>query len=422
MLTENIALALEALKANKMRAFLTMLGIIIGISSVISIITIGNAITTMVSSELESFGTNIITVSVQERTAVGDDMGDQGSGSMNLPDDEDLLTDEMILAFQTKYADKVAGIGLEYPLGAAAAKDGRLYSNVSLMGVNHDYQPIYSVKMDKGRFISEDDVKAYRNVAVVSDKLAAKMFPDEVDPIGREVKVFGTDTIDTFTVIGVFTYEVGLFSGTDTGPEEDLRTNLYIPVSTAKQASALKNYNGLTVMVYDDVDMTAFTKETDAYFASLYQSNSTWKTSVGNFESLIATINSTLNLISIAFSVIAGISLLVGGIGVMNIMLVSVTERTVEIGIRKALGARNFHVRLQFVIEAGIISMIGGAVGIAIGLLIGVATSLILGTAVSVSPYVIAISLSFSTMIGLFFGYYPANKAALLDPIDALRH
>lgn len=422
MLIENITMALQALKANKMRSFLTMLGIIIGISSVIAIMTIGNALTAFIANELESLGTSNVMVTVRERSEAGQDPGGE-SASMNMPDDEDLITDEEIGEFKTRYAEKIDGVALSYMAGGvAAAKDGRLYANVSLTGVNCDYQNVNKVNLDIGRFISDQDVSAYRNVAVVSDRLVAKMFSDAVDPVGREVKIYGTDTIDVFTIIGVYRYEAGLFDSDDSVLPEDLRTDLYIPISTAKQTSDYKNHHTFTVKVKDDVDPVAFTEEINGYFKSSYVNNPEWDVTAENFTGMIDTINSTLNMVSVAISVIAGISLMVGGIGVMNIMLVSVTERTTEIGIRKALGAKNFHVRFQFIMEAGIISLLGGLIGIVLGLLIGGVVSLVAGTAVSVSPYIIMASICFSTVIGLFFGYYPANKAAQLDPIDALRY
>ena len=422
MLTENIAMALQALKANKMRSFLTMLGIIIGITSVIAIMTIGNALTVFIADELQSLGTSNVMVTVRERSDAGQEPGGESS-SMKIPDDEDLITDEEIDEFKIRYADKIDGVALSYSAGGmAAAKDGRLYANVSLTGVNHEYQIVNTVKMEIGRFISDQDVSAYRNVAVVSDRFVSNMFSDDTDPVGQEIKIYGTDSIDVFTVIGVYTYEAGLFDSNNSVLPQDLRTDLYIPISTAKQTSVLRNHNNFTVKVKDDIDTVAFTEEINGYFKSGYVNNPEWDVTADNFTGMIDTINSTLSMVSVAISVIAGISLLVGGIGVMNIMLVSVTERTTEIGIRKALGAKNFHVRFQFIMEAGIISLLGGVIGIALGLLIGGIISLAAGSAVLVSPYIIIASICFSTAIGLFFGYYPANKAAQLDPIDALRY
>ena len=171
-----------------------------------------------------------------------------------------------------------------------------------------------------------------------------------------------------------------------------------------------------------EIDTEKLTKDIDRFFLKYYKSNPKWEISVINMSSQVEMASSMLSTVSMAIAVIAAISLLVGGIGVMNIMLVSVTERTREIGTRKALGAKNYHIRMQFISEAMIISLVGGVIGLFVGLLLGVIGSSLLGTGASFSIPTILLTIAFSMAIGVFFGYYPANKAAKLDPIDALRY
>jgi len=428
MIWENIGLAFSSLKSNKMRALLTMLGIIIGIMSIIGIMTIGDAMTASVSDQLSSFGTNNITLSVQERgtesrrfgpPGMGGDRG--GSSSGKTPESDDLITDQMIADLMETFAEQITGVSIGYSLGTAKAQNGDLYANISAMGVNADYGAANNIIMLQGSFISESDEENKSQSAVVSDKFVNNMFPNGENPIGQTVKIYKARTIDLYTIIGVYKYEQQGFGGS-TASEKDMSTNFYIPVTTARQDMLEKNHSSVTVIGAAGSDVDDLTNRIQKHFDRVYTGNENWQVSVSNMASMLDTVQSTLSTISIAIAFIAGISLLVGGIGVMNIMLVSVTERTKEIGTRKALGAQNFHIQLQFVTEAVIVSAIGGIIGLLLGIGVGALVSSFLGASLVISPVNTIGSVLFAMGIGIVFGLYPANKAAKLDPIDALRY
>jgi putative ABC transport system permease protein len=275
--------------------------------------------------------------------------------------------------------------------------------------------------MLSGTFISNADVAEKSMNAVVSDKFVKNLMPGAANAIGRQVKVYKQNIVELYTIIGVYQYEESGFMGS-TVSDENLSTTFYIPVSSAKQDVLEKNYTSITVIGAQVADVNELTNRLQTYFDGVYVGNSNWKANVSNLTSMMDAITETLSTISLAIAFIAGISLLVGGIGVMNIMLVSVTERTREIGTRKALGAKNFHIRFQFVTEAIIISSIGGLIGLLMGIGIGAVISAVFGVPLVLSAFSTVGSILFSMVIGIFFGLYPANKAAKLDPIEALRY
>lgn len=439
MILENILLALHSFRANKMRALLTMLGIIIGIASVIGIVTIGDALTTSVSAELSSFGTNVISANVREKSTmsrgVGFVVGGPGGGGgmgggvtirsggpRTAPQSGDLISNEMIENLKAAYPDRITGVAVTASGGSGKVQEKNDYANVQVTGTNADYEQAGRITIEQGRYITAEDVKDVRSVCVVSDKLVANMFPGGEDPVGQTLKLFKTNSIELYTIVGVYKYETMNFGGADNSSDYDVSTTFYIPVTTAQIGQINKNFQNISIICTTDVDVISFSAELTSYFENIYSKNETWSVNVSNLESQISTITDTLGMISLVFALIAAISLLVGGIGVMNIMLVSVTERTREIGTRKALGAKNFHIRFQFVTEAVIISLIGGIIGIILGSALGAAVASYFDVGVSLSVVFILIAAGFSTAIGVFFGYYPANRAAKLDPIEALRY
>ena len=420
-LLENIRLALSGLRSSKMRSLLTMLGIIIGISSVIAIVTLGNSLTGSLTDTMSSFGVNNIEAYVRERDA--DYM------YYGWIEDKDKITIEMIDSLLETYPDDIESLSLTEGVGYGKAQDGRLYANVSIMGTNAGYGKANNVKMLEGRYIIDRDVAGRKNVAVVSDKFVQNMFGSNSnleDALEKEVKIYLDNEILTYVIVGVYKYEPLQFMGMNmrgSAADKDIRTDLYIPVSTAKKFNGSGNgYDYFTVAMVPTASIPEAVNMITRFFERYYPEDSKYMVSATSMESMVAEVTSMLATVQLAVAAIAAISLLVGGIGVMNIMLVSVTERTREIGTRKALGARSSAIRIQFVVEAMIICLIGGIIGIVFGVALGSLGASLLQTPAQPSGSIIAIAVLFSMSIGVFFGYYPANKAAKLDPIEALRY
>ncbi len=420
-LWENIRLALEGLKANKMRALLTMLGIIIGIASVIAILTVGNSLSGTITNSMGSLGATNIYVYLQSKEE-GNQFGGMFAQPAN-PDDDSRLTDEMVENLLHRYPNEVAGVSIAESAGRGRAQEGRLYANVSVSGVNAFYIEGNNIDLLSGRAISERDMDGLRNSAVVSDKLVNNMFKgNPQSALGQELKVTIGDEAYTFNIVGVYKY-VATGMSFSTASEKDMTTDLLLPVTTVKRMNnSAEGYDFITVTTRNTQDTAAFVSQLENFFNRYYEKNEKFRATAMSMENILDQVDSVMGTISIALSVIAGISLLVGGIGVMNIMLVSVTERTREIGTRKALGATNGNIRIQFVVESTIVCMIGGAIGVVLGGALGYFGSSLIGTPVGPDVSSILIAVGFSMGIGVFFGYYPANKAARLDPIEALRY
>lgn len=422
-LGESIRLALEGLKANKMRAVLTMLGIIIGIAAVIGILTVGDGLSGYINGTMSDLGASTIIVSLQEksREVSSDDM--MSMMAMKQPESSDLITPEMVSAMEENFGARLAATGLSQSAGSGKAKDGRLYANVSATGVNEGYFTVNDVKLSAGRLLQQKDDDGRRMVCVVSDKLVNNLFDgDQEAALGQELLVQLTGGSYTFRIVGVYKYEQSAFSFS-TASDKNISTSLYIPLSTAKQlVGADRGFSNITVQAALGESSTEVAAEVKNYLSRYYRTNENYTVTAISMDTMISSVDSMMSTLSVAISVIAGISLLVGGIGVMNIMLVSVTERTREIGTRKALGATNNNIRLQFVVESVIICLIGGAIGIVLGAIMGYVGSGLLKNAVLPSIGAIVLAFSFSLAVGVFFGYYPANKAAKMDPIEALRY
>ena len=433
-LFENIGMALASVKSNKMRSALTMLGIIIGIAAVIAIETVGNSMTGSVTDSMAGMGASNISVSVVQKSASNTSGTAQGVTLRRFkdskPSDADLITDAMMQDFLDAFSGKVDHIELTQQVGSGTvAKYGDPTTTITATVNGANAATLENLDTDSqilcGRWL-DDDKDAGRKVACVSEKFVAQAIGGTAqEAIGKAVTLTINKDLYTFYIEGVYRYTEdsysSMFSGTD---DDSIQTDFYIPLDVAKSiAGAGAGYQSITVVADGTaVNVTSFVDTVGDFFASYYTRNDSWTVSASSLASLLDSMSSMLGTVSLGISAIAALSLLVGGIGVMNIMMVSVTERTREIGTRKALGAPAAAIRMQFITESVILCLIGGIAGILLGLALGAGLSKAVGYAARPSLTAIVVAVGFSMAIGVFFGYYPANKAAKLDPIEALRY
>lgn len=424
---ENVRLAFSSLRANKMRALLTMLGIIIGIASVIAIMTVGNSLTAQVTDSMSSMGANNITVYLQNKE-VENESTEEGyvfmeeKGRYHKITENDLFSNEMIENFCSTYKEDVMAISVEENVGQGQIIKDKDYSNVTLLGASMGSFVANDVDILAGRFFTDSEMEKGSMLGLVSDKTVKHLFGgNNGEALGSTVNVYIGDKYYQVTIIGVYKYEQNAYAFSMSS-DKDINTNLYIPLRAAKELNHSTGYTNFTIVTAPGVDSDAFAATTESFFKSYYRNNRYYSVTAFSMASLVEAMGTMMSSITKAIAVVAGIALLVGGIGVMNIMLVSITERTREIGTRKALGAPNSSIRMQFIVEAVVICIIGGIIGIIIGVTAGTLLAKALGTPATPSIFSIVLSLSFSMAIGVFFGYYPANKAAKMDPIEALRY
>lgn len=434
---ESIRLAFSALSANKMRSLLTMLGIIIGISAVITITTIGNSIQQTLSNTFNQFGMNYFYIMLSQKY-YEETEEDEDAYTMT---DEDMMTDEMFEELFEKYPDMYQLAMNDYYDSCEVVNHNNEYVKASINGATDGYFVQGKIDIIKGRNLTTRDNSEMKHAIVISDIFERQYFPEGADPLGETISfTMSSGETQDFTVVGVYEYSEAKMGKFEPGTKEmDKVTPVYIPLNTSKALKGEENSGYYYAIVMWNTEYESLEAEQNLrdFFDEKYEHNKYWEIYIENEDSIVKMIDTVINVITIAISVIAAISLIVGGVGVMNIMLVSIVERTREIGIRKALGAQNSAIRLQFVVESIIICLIGGIIGIVIGVLNGVLIGQIAKyfvnsmyadlqniITISVSPSISAIFIAviFSMLTGIFFGYYPANKAAKMNPIDALRY
>jgi putative ABC transport system permease protein len=403
MLKESVAIAWSALVANKLRSILTMLGIIIGVGAVIAMISIGLGVREKVQDSIASLGSNLIIVTPGASSAGG---SRQAAGSA------------ITLTYKDAQAVARSVGGVNYVAPSVARGYQLVAGNQnwtsSVTGTTPEYLQVRNLEVENGSFFTARDLETRNRVAVIGQTVATNLF-GETNPIGQTVRIGKSP----FTVIGVLASKGQSMGGAD---QDD---TVLIPLTTAQERLLGVTYiqaisiQAVSPELIDQVqnDITALLRARHGL-----QADENDDFTVRNLVSVMQTANETTGTITLLLGNIAAISLLVGGIGIMNIMLVSVTERTREIGIRKALGARYRNILLQFLVEAVSIGVVGGFAGIVLGVGASFAISAIAGWKPVISSLAIVISFGFSVLIGLFFGLYPARKAALLDPIQALRY
>ncbi|WP_124067618.1 ABC transporter permease [Clostridium sp. E02] len=401
MLLENMGMALYAIKSNKMRSILTMLGIIIGIGAVIAIVSVGDSMRALFSDAYKDVGYNRAYVMV----------------NWDVPDARitDRFTREEMERVKEIYKDKIEYIDSRSSENTEAV-NGRRKVKYQFQGVNSNYNDVQAVNIISGRMINEADVKQAANHVVLEDKGAELLF-GTANCVGRTFRMVVNKDTKEFMVVGVYRKDLSpvLASLLSNGQNQAG----FLPETLITNHDT--RFQGLNFYIKDGVDMKAFLQVLTRYVAKVKnrKESEIYASSVAEQMELV---DSQLSGLSAAVGGIAAISLLVGGIGIMNIMLVSVTERTREIGIRKALGAQTKDILIQFLIESAMLSGCGGVIGIILGGLLVKTGGAILQMSVVIRPSVVILAVGFSAIVGIFFGLYPATKAAKSDPIDALRY
>ena len=400
---ESIRVAVHAIWANKMRSLLTMLGIIIGISSVITVVTLGQGSRTMIGREFEQFGVNRVYLSNNWREN---------------PSGRDYMTYEDLEAIQRVFGDKILGLSSQLQ-DSAKILSRKDTINIYLTGVNETYNKIQKIDLVDGRFLQEGDLKGKREVAVIDEETALQVF-GRSNVLGEKILVNTRYRNISLVIVGLYETPKSAFSNMS-GFEQP--KNVYLPVSTVEKMYGGGNrVHGIEMNIAQGEDVKEVSENIVKFIERRHGNVGEGKYRTYTAEGELETVNRITGIITAVVGAIAAISLFVGGIGVMNIMLVSVTERTREIGIRMAIGARRKDILLQFLVEAVIISGIGGIIGTLLGMAFSFLASIFIKIPPTVSPSTVAIAWLFSAGVGIFFGIYPANKASKLDPIDALRY
>ncbi len=393
-----------ALSGNKVRSGLTMLGIIIGIGSVIAMISIGQGAQTSIQSRIQSIGSNLVLVMPGAQRGPGSQVSSgRGSARTLKQEDADAITKEITLA--KAVAPELSG---RYQVTAKGTN-----TNTSIIGTVETYPVVRNVEIDIGSFITTQHNISLSKVAVLGPTTRDDLFGPGTEPIGQSVRIKNIE----FKVIGITKAK----GGSGFGSQDDM---IYIPITSAQRYLTGDAYvSTISVQAVDAASMSEMQQTiTDLLLTRHHISDATQADfNILNQSDIVATASSITSTFTILLAAVAGISLIVGGIGIMNMMLTSVTERTKEIGLRKAIGAKNHDISVQFLAEAVTLTFLGGIIGIILGISISYAITYsgLLETSVSLSSILLAFGVS--TVIGIVFGYYPARHAASLNPIEALR-
>ncbi len=397
-----LRVAIKALARNKMRTALTMLGMIIGVAAVITMVALGTGAQSSIESQIQAAGTNMIMVSAGNFQQGGVRMG-QGNASTLTPED----------------AIAIQGVpGVQYVAPGVSTRGqvvaGNMNWGTQIQGTDVDLPLIRSWPATRGAFFGPADVNSASKVAVLGSVVHEQLFGTDVDPVGQIIRINN----QPFTVVGVMSAKGQSGMGQD---QDDV---VYVPYTTVmKKLRGIQFIQNITVSAASAADTTPTADRIANLMRSRHQvsEGDSDDFMVRTMEEMASVRVQATETMTALLASIAGVSLLVGGIGIMNIMLVSVTERTREIGLRMAIGARGRDVLLQFLVEAIVLSMVGGGIGIALGLGLSRGVTAWMSWPTEVSPEAVAIAFVFAAATGVFFGFYPARKAAALDPIDALR-
>ena len=404
----SIRIALRALKVNRMRSALTMLGIIIGVAAVIAMVGVGAGATARIQQQIQSIGSNLIIVLPGSISSNGVRLGSGAVASLTQDDAKAI-------------ADECPSVALAAPTvrGGVQVVYGNNNWATNAQGVTPDYMTIRDYTMLSGQFFTTQDVDAAAKTAVLGETVARNLFGDN-DPTGQVVIIKNVP----FTVAGVLTPK----GQSPTGQDQD--DVILLPITTATQKvlgankANAKAVGSLMVQAISPQAMDPAIQEIEALLRERHRILPGLEDdfTIRNLTEVFQAQETSAQVMSILLGAIASVSLIVGGIGIMNIMLVSVTERTREIGLRQAVGAKTRDILLQFLVEAVTLSLLGGIIGIVAGLAASLLISHFAQWSTEVSPMSILLAFMFSALVGVFFGYYPARKAAFLDPIEALRY
>ena len=391
MMVESVRMSVSNIRQNRMRSFLTILGIMIGVTAVIALVTTISGVSSSISDSFSSMGASTMTLS-----ATGTDL-QGGLTAENMEEISEL--------------DHVEGVSPSVSLSVTAARDDAYESGVSVSGRNDDYFVQEPDTLSRGRAINSIDLDQSLRVCLISEELVETFFYGD-DPIGQELYLDGM----RFTVVGVLAADAdssasSMFSGSNA---------VIVPYTTALKMNGETLVSSLTLYIDDANADEIVESELETCLDAIFDyEDDTY--SIITMESIADTMESMLSMMSALLGGIASIALLVGGIGIMNMMLTSVTERTVEIGLKKAIGARPGQIQAQFLIESFLLSMVGGLAGVVLGIALSAILCQVLGTGFSLSYGAIALGVGFSAAVGVLFGWSPARKASRLNPIDALR-